>query len=454
MPGQLSLEQLAARSRVPAERLREWRTWKLIGDPQSEGFAPEDLIRARLVRLFLRRGIDPQSIATWVASGEMDRHVALLAPSAVSTSHSLAEAAQRAGADPGLLRQFFEAAGFEEEELTDEDVEALRMCKTALEGGFPTEAMVEFVRVFTDTMRRVAGTQAHLFHVHVRSRLQSLGLTGTELTQAVWNASEKLLPLGELALLYFYRRALRDVVEETTVVELAEQAGLLEALPSPGQLDVTIGFVDLASFTPLTEAMGDFEMARVLDRFSAVVRHTVNQRDGHVVKQIGDAFMLVFSEARSAVACALDIEAQVAAEPQFPAVRSGVHSGEVLYREGDYIGTNVNLASRVATAADRHQVLVTGAVRTRSGTLEGVEFLPLGKRHLKGIAEEFELFEARRTGASTTEKAIDPVCGMELGPAEIGARLSLGSSERVFCSENCLRRFIAAPEKFESAGSA
>ncbi|MFB3052780.1 MAG: YHS domain-containing protein, partial [Dehalococcoidia bacterium] len=79
-----------------------------------------------------------------------------------------------------------------------------------------------------------------------------------------------------------------------------------------------------------------------------------------------------------------------------------------------------------------------------------VEFVRLGKRRLKGLAEELELFEARPVGAEEREKAIDPVCGMELGPGEVAATLTLEGEERAFCSDECLRRFVAAPEKYSA----
>ena len=106
-----------------------------------------------------------------------------------------------------------------------------------------------------------------------------------------------------------------------------------------------IALCDLAGFSSLTDAMGDQAAATVLERFAHIVRQSVGGWDGRIVKQI-DSFMVVFLEARLAGACALEIERLVAREPQFAAVRSGVHYGPVLYREGDYVGTSVNVAAR------------------------------------------------------------------------------------------------------------
>jgi class 3 adenylate cyclase len=207
--------------------------------------------------------------------------------------------------------------------------------------------------------------------------------------------------------------------------------------------------VDLAGFTSLADAMGDHMAAQVLERFSQMVRGPVGRWEGHVVKQIGDAFMLVFHEPRSAVACALEIEQLTAREPLFPAARSGVHFGRVLYREGDYVGTSVNVAARVAAAAARHQLLVTAAVRNEAGRLPDAEFVSLGMRQLRGLADEVEVFEVvSRVEEHPLPRRVYPVCRMELSTGETAARLSFAGVERWFCSPRCLQRFVAAPERY------
>jgi class 3 adenylate cyclase/YHS domain-containing protein len=233
---------------------------------------------------------------------------------------------------------------------------------------------------------------------------------------------------------------------------VAEAAGLVLPGEVPGQLQAAVVFIDLSSFTPLAEAMGDATAADVLERFSRIVRSSVSAFGGRIVKQIGDAFMLVFQDARSAVVCAVEIDAEASKEPQFPAARAGIQWGDLLYREGDYVGSNVNIAARLASEADRHQVLVTAVVRKEAAGTPGIEFARLGKRALKGLGGRFELFTARRPGAGAPpEKHVDPVCGMEMLPDEVSARLTIEGEDRSFCSEACLRQFVAAPERYSRA---
>ena len=436
------------------ERLRHWRSLGLIGAEDSERFGPEDTERARLVQLFLRRGIGLETIAQAAKGGLLDRYAGLLFPGGAGAAYSLAEAAEMVGMELDLARRLWEVAEVGEPgEMDEDDVAMLRSCKVALEAGFPEEALTQVLRVYADALGRVAEAESRLFHFYVQQRLKAAGLSGLELVDSVQASGDRTTPLMEPAIRYFHRKAMARAAREEMVVLLAEEAGLAEEAEVPGQLRAAIMFVDLSSFTSLAEAMGDVKAAEVLARFSNLVREAAARWEGRVVKQIGDAFMLVFPTPLPAVACALEIEARTGTEPQFPAARSGVHWGSVLYRDGDYLGSNVNIASRVAAEAERHQVVVTAAVRKEAQSLPDAEFVRLSKRRLKGLAEDLDLFEARASRAESEEKVIDPVCGMELRPAEVAARLSLegpstGSEERAFCSDECLRQFVASPEKY------
>jgi adenylate cyclase len=217
---------------------------------------------------------------------------------------------------------------------------------------------------------------------------------------------------------------------------------------SQAQLRLGIVFLDLSSYTSLTDVMGDRAAATIVERFSEIVHEAATRFDGRVVDRVGDALLMVFPDPTAAVTCALEIERTVAAEPQFPAVRGAVHWGEVLYQGGGYIGGSLNVASRVAAAASPHQIVVTAAVRSEIGALAGVTFVPLGKRLLKGVIEELELFEARPDRGRLGERTRDPVCGVEMAPTEVGVALTVKGEKVAFCCEKCLRVFLDAPQKY------
>ena len=334
--------------------------------------------------------------------------------------------------------------------LTDEDITALQSSKIALDAGFAEDGLLQLLRVFSDALGRAAEATQRTAHIYMFDPMMASGLPRSDIQAEIDDAEGSLNPLLEPAVLYFLRRELLRASKDDSLTHLAQHFGVQQEGEAPGQFDAAIVFVDLSSFSPLAEAMGDVKASEILQRFSSLVRRAADVHRGRVIKQIGDAFMLVFTDVRSAIACSLEIESRTEDEPQFPAVKSGIHWGAVLYREGDYVGTNVNLASRLTDLATRHAVVVSSAVRQAAGDLPGVEFVRLGKRRLKGIAAEEVLFEARIEGPQGVAREIDPVCGMELGPGEVAATLALEGEARSFCSDDCLRKYVATPERYQS----
>jgi adenylate cyclase len=360
------------------------------------------------------------------------------------TGRSVEDAAQAVGLAPEVVRRLWSALGLgDQPEVYDEDIEALGRLRIALDAGLPETALTQIVRVFADAAGRIAEAESRLFHYYVHERFRAQGLTGAQLTTATETVAAPLIELIEPTLLYFHSKAWERAQRDDLLVHLTEDATTPGDVP--GEIEATILFVDLSGFTPLTEVMGDPAAASLVERFSHLVRAAAGRHHGTVVKQIGDEFMLVFTHPTSAVSCGLTIEAAVSAEPQFPAVRQGAHTGRVLYREGDYIGATVNVAARVAAEADRHQLLITPTLRAQATDLGDVTFTPIGARNLKGIADTIELFDVHPSGDPPV-RVIDPVCLMELDPTQCEYQLSWRGAQLHFCSQDCLTRFVATPE--------
>jgi YHS domain-containing protein len=61
-----------------------------------------------------------------------------------------------------------------------------------------------------------------------------------------------------------------------------------------------------------------------------------------------------------------------------------------------------------------------------------------------------DLFQVRSTSTPQPRKQVDPVCRMELALSEVAARVRIGATDHVFCSTDCLQRFVAAPDDYVS----
>jgi adenylate cyclase len=77
-----------------------------------------------------------------------------------------------------------------------------------------------------------------------------------------------------------------------------------------------------------------------------------------------------------------------------PPAHAGVAAGPVIFQDGDYYGRTVNLASRLAGAAEPGQTLVDAEVVRLAGDRDDLGFTSIGEVTLKGMSAPIEAFEA------------------------------------------------------------
>lgn len=206
--------------------------------------------------------------------------------------------------------------------------------------------------------------------------------------------------------------------------------------------DPSILFADIAGFTALTEAHGDEHAATMAERYYEMARASLSG-GAQLVKTIGDAVMIWAPEPLSTVRTALRLMSAVDGEPSWPALRAGAHAGPVVERSGDFFGTTVNTAARVAAHAQSGQLLCTRAV-VRGLTATEFAFRPVGDLQLKNLLEPVTVFELADEAAMASAD-IDPVCRMRVDRLRAPARLPFRGQTHSFCSLKCARSFAADP---------
>ena len=147
----------------------------------------------------------------------------------------------------------------------------------------------------------------------------------------------------------------------------------------------------------LAQRLGDKAYHALLAEHNRILREQVARHGGHEVKSLGDGFMVAFASAARALSCAVAIQKAFAAynetAEQPIRVRIGLNTGESIEEAGDYFGTAVTLAARIAARAQGGQILVSEVVRTVGGSLAGVEFHDAGRKQLKGIKGRQRVYE-------------------------------------------------------------
>jgi class 3 adenylate cyclase len=161
------------------------------------------------------------------------------------------------------------------------------------------------------------------------------------------------------------------------------------------QAPVTLLFTDLANSTELLHRVGDEQAQRVLRAHRQLLRDALASHGGGEVKWLGDGLMTTFPSVADAVRCAIAMQqhARRPAAGERLGLRIGLHVGEVLPDEGDYIGTPVVLARRLCDEATAGQILCSAIVVELLRGRQAFRFAAVGARALKGFADPVPAYE-------------------------------------------------------------
>ena len=151
-----------------------------------------------------------------------------------------------------------------------------------------------------------------------------------------------------------------------------------------------IMFTDVAGYTAIMQR--DEETARSYrDRHRRVLEEAVPRRGGDLLEHYGDGSLSIFGSAIEAVACALEIQRDLAAEPGVP-LRIGIHTGDIVREAQGVYGDGVNVASRVQGLCPPGEVLVSERVYDDLKNQPGMFVRSLGRFELKNVTRPLEIF--------------------------------------------------------------
>jgi class 3 adenylate cyclase len=123
----------------------------------------------------------------------------------------------------------------------------------------------------------------------------------------------------------------------------------------------TFLFADLVGYTALTEAMGDTAAADLARDFRRTMCTLSRDHGARQVKSMGDGVMIWIGDAGAAVSLAAEALERVGNRPDLLPVRIGVHTGPAVRRGGDWYGSAVNVAARLADQARPNEALISEA---------------------------------------------------------------------------------------------
>ena len=397
---ELSGEELAVRSGVTAERLERLVELGIITPTPRGRFRASDIQRIRVVDTLAEAGFASEQLSELIATGAYDldwASVVFPEPTAQLTT-TLEETAAATGLPEELAARLFDAWELPRPQpgqpLRADDDELLHLAMPALEGfGGEETALLGAARQLGDRLRGLAESQVRLFHTHVEERLAAHGHPDHAWSDDLNQVAASMMASLERTLVLLYRRHFEHDVLDVTVLRAEaalERAGLARRRPVRPP---AIAFLDLTGYTKLTEERGDTAAAELAGRLVEIVHEFAHRRGGRPVKLLGDGVMFHFPDPAQAVRCGLELVDRLP-RAGLPAARVGLHSGPVVFQDGDYFGRTVNIAARITDYARPGEVLVSDQVVADADRIEPVRFGPVGPVSLKGLSAPITLYTA------------------------------------------------------------
>jgi adenylate cyclase len=386
----IKLSEASRIAGVSASTLKRWASDGLI--PVDDGqWTPASAAQARVIARMRERGYSVDAIREAARGGRLAFGYAEDLFEVPEGQYTREQASKETGLEPELIERLMTLLGTPmglEGRLNEEDLRAMRHCAAVLNTGFPLVAFLQLVRVYAQSIRRVADTEVRLFHLYIHEPLIQDQVPPLEIAEEMGDLAADLLPVTAPLMEYMHNRYLRFYIEQDVVGHMEADIG--GAGRGLARVSMAFCFVDLTGFTRYTEEQGDEEALDLIERFVDTVEATLPS-EATIVKTIGDEVMVVSPEAATLTEWAVGFLALFQERPQ---PRVGIHHGAAVFRDGDYFGGDVNLAHRVVTRALGGEVLVTDSVANSSKS-EFLRFDAIGEVVLKGFPEPISLYIAR-----------------------------------------------------------
>jgi class 3 adenylate cyclase len=152
----------------------------------------------------------------------------------------------------------------------------------------------------------------------------------------------------------------------------------------------------MVDYAGMTERLGDQTSRDVLRAHHHLVRQSLQRHGGREIKVQGDGFMVAFGGVARALRCAADMQRAFLTYSETSGdrpirVHIGVHTGELMEEDDDFLGHTVIVASRLAGAAAPGEILVSSLSAQLVERTEEFRFVDRRQTVLKGLTRPQEV---------------------------------------------------------------
>ncbi len=155
-------------------------------------------------------------------------------------------------------------------------------------------------------------------------------------------------------------------------------------------------FADIAGYTALMQK-DEAKALACLNKFKQELETKVPFHQGEVIQFYGDGCLSIFNSSIDAVQSAMSLQKNFQTEPIVPA-RIGIHSGDVVFKEGNVFGDAVNIASRVESLGMPGAVLLSSSVRNQIKNKPAFQLTSLGRFEFKNVKDSMTVYALANEG--------------------------------------------------------
>ena len=267
------------------------------------------------------------------------------------------EAAKLGGISTVSARKMWRALGMSQTDGTEKaytvsDAHALRMwAKPVADGLIDQSTALSLARAIGQTTDRLVVWQMETL---VDFLTEEEGLTDPEARRDALQLVEDMVDPLQKMLTYSWRRNLAEVMGRLNVnvsdgLAIDNRQGWYD---SSMPLARAVGFIDLVSYTRLSQKMEPRQLANLVQEFQGMAYNIVATGGGRVIKTVGDEVFFAAETPLAGAEIAMTLMERVTAAEDLPQARVGFVWGRVLSRLGDIFGSSVNLAARLTAVAD------------------------------------------------------------------------------------------------------
>src|SRR3954454_16571214 len=228
----ISLSEAARRSGVPTRTLKRWAEENIV--PVRRGrWTAAAAAQARVVARMRERGYSLEDLKEAGREGRLAfGFTEELFSDPDERRLGVEEVAAETGLEPELVERILVILGTPVDRRRDvgpEDAEALRHCARVLDAGFPLVAFLQLVRVYAQSLRRIADAEVRLFHLYVHEPLIRDGVPELEMAEEMGELAGDILPLASPLIDYLHTRYLRFFLEQDVIGHMENELGMAES---------------------------------------------------------------------------------------------------------------------------------------------------------------------------------------------------------------------------------